>query len=246
MEAIILAGGFGTRLKKLNLDVPKPMIPLGKHPFLFYLLSWLKKNGITRVILSVGYKWEIIEEYFGTSFRDIELVYSVEDEPLGTGGAIKKALEYCNEELVWVINGDTFFEIDLKSMQSFHIEDRNYFTLAAKPVKDTSRYGRVLVDEQARITGFGEKAEKGPGLINGGIYLFEKGFFKDKLSGQKFSFEKDILEKYVLEEKFGAFVSERYFIDIGTPEDYRKAQMAKDIFGRYKTSVPSQIIKKRD
>ncbi len=233
MEAIILAGGFGTRLKKLNLDVPKPMVPLGEHPFLFYLFSWLEKNGISRVILSVGYKWEIIKEHFGTSFRGIELDYSVEDEPLGTGGAIKKALEYCEEELVWVINGDTFFEVDLIDMQDFHIQKDNDFTLAARPVEDVSRYGQLLLDEQNRIIGFGEKAKEGPGLINGGIYLFGRGFFKDKSPGQKFSFEKDILEKYVVEEKFGAYVSEQYFIDIGTPEDYRKAQADKYIFSNY-------------
>ena len=233
MEAIILAGGFGTRLKKLNLDVPKPMVPLGEHPFLFYLLSWLKKNGITRVVLSVGYKWEIIEEYFGTSFSEVELVYSVEDEPLGTGGAIKKALEYCDEELVWVMNGDTFFEVDLKNMQDFHIEKDNYFTLAARRVEDTSRYGQLLLDEENRIVGFGEKAEKGPGLINGGIYLFGNVFFMDKPTGDEFSFEKDILEKYVLKEKFGAFVSDSYFIDIGTPEDYKKVQTDQYIFNKY-------------
>ena len=233
MEAIILAGGFGTRLRKLNLDVPKPMVPLGEYPFLFYLLSWLEKNGITRVILSVGYKWEIIKEYFGTSFRDIELDYSVEDEPLGTGGAIKKALEYCEEELVWVINGDTFFEVDLIDMQDFHIQKDNDFTLSARSVEDTSRYGQLLLDEQNRIVGFGEKAEKGPGLINGGIYLLGIDFFKDKTPGQKFSFEKDILEKYVAKEEFGAYISSQYFIDIGTPEDYRKAKIAKDFFGKY-------------
>ena len=233
MEAIILAGGFGTRLKKLNLDVPKPMVPLGEYPFLFYLLSWLEKNGITRVVLSVGYKWEIIKEYFGTSFRGIELDYSVEDEPLGTGGAIKKALEYCEEELVWVINGDTFFEVDLIDMQDFHIQKDNDFTLAARPVKDVSRYGQLLLDEQNRIVGFGEKAKKGPGLINGGIYLFGIDFFRDKTSAQKFSFEKDVLEKCVEKEEFGAYISSQYFIDIGTPEDYRKAKIAKDIFGKY-------------
>ncbi len=233
MEAIILAGGFGSRLKKLNLEVPKPMVPLGEFPFLFYMLSWLKANGMKRVILSVGFKWEVIKDYFGSSFRDMELLYSVEDEPLGTGGAVKKAMSYCRGKLIWVLNGDTFFEVDLNGMQNYHIEQMNHFTLAAKPVPDTSRYGRLLMDEQNKITGFGEKSEKGPGLINGGIYLFENSFLKDKSSGDKFSFEKDVLEKYVSQEKFGAFVSDSYFIDIGTPEDYTKAQKAQNIFKKY-------------
>jgi D-glycero-alpha-D-manno-heptose 1-phosphate guanylyltransferase len=233
MEAIILAGGFGTRLKKLNLDVPKPMVPLGEHPFLFYMLSWLKVNGMKRVVLSVGYKWEIIRDCFGTSFRDMELMYSVEDEPLGTGGAVKKAMSYCKGNLIWVMNGDTFFEVGLHKMQDFHKKQRNHFTLAGKPVPDTSRYGRLLMNEHSRIIGFGEKAKEGPGLINGGIYLFGKDFFRGKSTGDKFSFEKDILEEYVMKEKFGAFVSDSYFIDIGTPEDYKKVQTDQYIFIKY-------------
>lgn len=233
MEAIILAGGLGTRLKGLNLDVPKPMVPLGKHPFLFYMLSWLETCGIKRIILSVGYKWEVIKEHFGDAFGDIELVYSVEDEPLGTGGAVKKAMGFCRGNLIWVMNGDTFFEVDLNEMQHFQMEERCQFTLAAKPVSDASRYGRLLMNEQNRIIGFGEKAEKGPGLINGGIYLFGSSFFEKKSTGDKFSFEKDVLEKYILQEKFCAFVSDSYFIDIGTPEDYRKAKTDHYIFNKY-------------
>ena len=113
MEAIVLAGGLGTRLRSVVSELPKPMAPVGDKPFLEYILKYLKKNGIDKVVLSVGYKWETIKEYFGDSFEDIELVYSIENEPLGTGGAIKQAMEYVSDVNVFIVNGDTFFDIDL-------------------------------------------------------------------------------------------------------------------------------------
>ena len=116
MEAIVLAGGLGTRLRSVVSDLPKPMAPIGDKPFLEYILKYLQKNGIKRAVLSVGYKWETIKEYFGDKFENIELIYSVEDEPLGTGGAIKKAMNQVKNSQVYIINGDTLFDVDLKSL----------------------------------------------------------------------------------------------------------------------------------
>ena len=131
LEAIVLAGGLGTRLKSVVSNVPKPMAPIGDKPFLEYILKYLKKNGITRAILSVGYKSEIIEEYFGNNFEGIDLVYSVEKEPLGTGGAIKKAMSKVKSNQVYIINGDTFFDINLKSLI---LEDNSKIILSLKHI----------------------------------------------------------------------------------------------------------------
>ena len=127
MEAIVLAGGLGTRLRSIVLDLPKPMAPIGDKPFLEYIFKYLKKSGVTRVVLSVGYKWKVIEEYFGSSFENIELVYSVENEPLGTGGAIKKAMTKIEGEKVYIINGDTFFDVNLNALSLKN--NSNFLTL---------------------------------------------------------------------------------------------------------------------
>jgi len=122
METIILVGGFGTRLSHIVSDVPKPMIPVNGKPFLKYLFDYLLKNGVTYIILAVGYKSEIIQKYFGDDYKGISITYSVENTPLGTGGAIKKALDCCNEKYVFIVNGDTYFDVDLKQMKDFHIK----------------------------------------------------------------------------------------------------------------------------
>ncbi|MBD3842888.1 MAG: NTP transferase domain-containing protein, partial [Campylobacterales bacterium] len=151
MEAIVLAGGLGTRLKSVVSNVPKPMATIGDKPFLEYILKYLKKNGITRVILSVGYKLEIIEEYFGNNFEGIELIYSKEDEPLGTGGAIKKAMSKVKSSKVYIINGDTFFDVNLKSLI---LVDNSKITLSLKHMKNFDRYGCVESDENNLVTAF--------------------------------------------------------------------------------------------
>lgn len=220
MEAIILAGGFGTRLSKVVSNVPKPMAPINERPFLEYLLDDLDKKGIDRVILAVGYKKEIIKEHFQKRYKNIEIIYSEENTPLGTGGAIKKALTLSKTEDIFIVNGDTFFDVDLKEMYKFHKKNNSNLTLAIKEMKKFDRYGSLILEEN-KIVKFEEKKYIKKGYINGGIYLLNKNILDIKKE-DSFSFEKDILENKNLKvEKYG-YKSEGYFIDIGIPEDYYK------------------------
>ena len=220
MEAIILVGGFGTRLSTVVSNVPKPMAPINGRPFLEYLLEDLNEKGINRVILAVGYKKEIIKSHFKEKYKNIDIIYSDEDIPLGTGGAIKKALTLAKDENIFIINGDTFFDIDLKKMYQFHKKNSLKLTLAIKEMEKFNRYGSLILDKD-KIIKFEEKKYVDKGYINGGIYLINKELLKKEEKGS-FSFEKEILENENLKiEKYG-YKSEGYFIDIGIPEDYYK------------------------
>lgn len=223
MEAIILAGGFGTRLKHVVKDVPKPMAPVCGKPFLWYILKDLKAKGIEHIVLAVGYKKECIREYFGTSFQGVKLDYSEENTPLFTGGAIKQALALCREEQVFVINGDTFFDVDLERMKGRHIQNGAVLTIATKYMTDFERYGTIATDSSERIVGFLEKQHCEQGRINGGVYLLRRDAL-EKMDMRAFSFEKEYMEKRVSEGGMYAYPSDGYFIDIGIPEDYAKAQ----------------------
>lgn len=220
MEAIVLAGGFGTRLSHIVTEVPKPMAPINGQPFLQYIFDYLLKNGVTHVILAVGYKAEIIESFFGDLYQGIKITYSIEDTPLGTGGAIKKALDCCNEEDVLIINGDTYFDVDLKEMKKFHRYTNSSLTVAIKPMSNFDRYGSVII-ENDKIKKFEEKKKTVQGKINGGTYLIKSGIM-DSIDKESFSFEKVILESDLVD--IYAFESNGYFIDIGVPEDYYNAQ----------------------
>ena len=226
MEAIILAGGKGTRLRSVVSELPKPMAPLDAAgtPFLTFLLGELKAQGVTRVVLSVGYKAECIVNYFGNEWQGVELVYAKEDEPLGTGGALKLALSFCKAANVFVFNGDTFFDVKLAEMEKFHLAEAADLTLAAKEMTDFDRYGTLALDG-SRVNAFKEKAPCRRGFINGGIYLVRRELFNG-FEEEKFSFEQDFLMPRVEEGniKLCAFKSEGYFIDIGIPEDYYRAQ----------------------
>lgn len=221
MEALILAGGFGTRLAHVVKDVPKPMADIAGKPFLEYLLEYLLKNDIKRVIFAVSYKREIIMNYFGNKYKDMSISYSIEDTPLGTGGGIKKALSSCNEQNIFVINGDSFFLANLQDMLSFHRDNNFDITIAVKEMFDFDRYGTVNINEK-RIVSFEEKKATKRGYINGGIYILRKDIL-DSIKKDTFSFEKEFLENEDIKKDCGAYISEGYFIDIGVPEDYFKA-----------------------
>lgn len=220
MEAIVLAGGFGTRLQTVVKDVPKPMADINGKPFLEYILTYLANNGVTKTILSVGYKKEIIENYFGNSYKVMDIVYSKEDEPLGTGGAIKKALTFCKSENILVVNGDTFFEVNLQAQIQEHKKTSADVTLALKKMHNFDRYGKVIV-EKNRVVNFTEKEFSASGLISGGVYIVRKNLFDN--NEEKFSFEQDFLEKKLSELVFSAYLDKGYFVDIGIPQDYKKA-----------------------
>ncbi|AEA34633.1 D-glycero-D-manno-heptose 1-phosphate guanosyltransferase [Hippea maritima] len=219
MEAIVLAGGLGTRLRSVVSDVPKPMAPINDKPFLEYILEFLNNQNIKKVILSVGYKWEVIKDYFGDKYKDIELVYNIEKEQLGTGGAIKDSLRLTKNDEVYVLNGDTFFDVDLSKMKL----DSNLIEIALKEMKDFDRYGVVEIDEDGYIQNFKEKSYYNQGFINGGIYLLKREIFDDFNLPKKFSFE-EFLENNFQNLKAKGKVFNSYFIDIGIPEDYEKAK----------------------
>ena len=221
--AIILAGGLGTRLRSVINDLPKPMAPVNGKPFLHYIFQYLVREGVKDVVLSVGYKHEAIKEFFGGAYLGIKIQYSVEEEPLGTGGGIKQAFDLIDGP-AYVLNGDTFFGVNLWALNEFYFDTKSDIALAIKPLENFDRYGTVQMDAANRLTKFEEKKLVEKGLINGGIYFFDKQLWNKVDVPQKFSFEKDVLEKYVADLRFSGDVFNGYFIDIGIPEDYNKAQ----------------------
>jgi len=225
VEAIILAGGFGTRLQPVVSEVPKAMALVNGRPFLEYQLDWLIAEGFTKIILAVGYKREVIINHFAGQYRSATISYSVEEEPMGTGGAIRMALWKAEGQRVLVLNGDTIFRIPLQKLVDRHLSRKADITLAVRKIDDAGRYGEVVLNRTGRVTGFREKNENnGEGLINAGIYVLEKIFLMEPCYRGKFSIEKDCFEKVYKEAKIYGYPGEGYFLDIGIPADYQKAQ----------------------
>ncbi len=221
MEAIVLAGGFGTRLRHVVADVPKPMAPVCGRPFLEYVLDDLADKGASRAVLAVGYRQEVIRAHFGNAYRGMELIYSSEDTPLLTGGAIRQGVTFCRENYVVIVNGDTFFDVDIPGMLAFAKEKAAALVVASRHMVNFERYG-AIVSENARITAFEEKRFRAEGDINGGIYAVRRDLLEDMPA--KFSFEKEFMERRVGDVPMYVWPSAGYFIDIGVPEDYERAQ----------------------
>ncbi|MEZ0318305.1 MAG: nucleotidyltransferase family protein [Methylophilaceae bacterium] len=221
---LILAGGFGTRLKSVVPDLPKPLADINGKPFLWWLLRQLENEGAQDVYLSVGYMHEHIQNFFGPKFNKVNLHYIIETEPLGTGGAILNACQQIQEDGIVVLNGDTLALASLNQFIKFASDYSSKLFLAVVKVEDASRYGTVIINENNQITGFAEKGKAGPGLINAGIYLLDKSLFADYDLPQKFSFEADLLMKHLNQLNLIAYDQVSDFIDIGIPEDYAIAQ----------------------
>jgi D-glycero-alpha-D-manno-heptose 1-phosphate guanylyltransferase len=224
MEAIILAGGLGTRLRSAVPDVPKCMAPINGKPFLHYVINYLQQKGVTNFVFSLGYLHHIIEDYLQNTYPNLQYTTVIETEPLGTGGAIALALQKTKEPNVITTNGDTLFEANLKEQFTIHNATKAACTLALKPMQQFDRYGVVTINNQQQITSFQEKKYYETGLINGGLYCINKQQFLSLPFSNKFSFEKDFLEAYVQQLPFFASVEDAYFIDIGIPADFEKAQ----------------------
>ena len=222
MQAIILAGGLGTRLQAACPDVPKVMAPVGSRPFLEILIDYLASEGIESVILSVGYRHEAIVGFFGHRHGAVAISYAIEHQPLGTGGAIRKALVQISAEAALVLNGDTFLQVDYRKLVAAHRAAKARLTIALKRVDDVSRYGSVVLAGD-RITGFAEKRAGGPGLINTGVYVVDARIFDGFDLPESYSFEHDFLYRAVDVIAPHGHVVDGYFIDIGVPEDYRRA-----------------------
>ena len=225
MEAIILAGGFGTRLRPAVADLPKSMANIIGRPFLEFLLDRLIQSGIKHVVLSVGYMHEIIMDHFKSAYKSLKISYAIETEPLGTGGGIRMAMRQANSENVLVLNGDTLFMLDIKTFSDFHNSRKSLFSIALRQVESTSRYGSVIIDNEGIISGFTEKNEQeSSGLINAGIYLISRKYIIELPLPEVFSIEKDLIQKAFQTNLFYGFPDSGYFIDIGIPEDYIRAQ----------------------
>ena len=222
MEAIILAGGMGTRLRKVIPDIAKPMAPVGDKPFLYYLFDWIRRYPVDKVIVSAGYKAESIIEYFGNSVFDIPLEYVIDEKPLGTGGAVKYASEKITGNDVLILNGDTWFPVDINKLLEFHTRTESLFSIALKRMYDIDRYGTVEL-EGNKILKFNEKKFCTDGLINGGIYLADRQFIESWQMPEVFSLEKDILEKAAGKSILKGMIFDDPFLDIGIPENYSKA-----------------------
>jgi D-glycero-alpha-D-manno-heptose 1-phosphate guanylyltransferase len=222
-EAIVLAGGLGTRLQPVVADVPKSLAPVAGKPFLSYLLDFARKGGITKFIFALGHKTDQIERFVEGYLPAGSYMFSVEEQPLGTGGAIYKACSQVSDRDTLVLNADTFFGISFANLSIIHELQKAACTLALKPMTSFDRYGAVGIDKQL-ITGFMEKKHHASGLINGGVYALSAKQFLENSFPSVFSFEKDYLEKEYPKQNIYGMVSDAYFIDIGIPEDYQRAQ----------------------
>ena len=225
IEAIVLAGGQGTRLRSIIGDLPKPMADIAGRPFLWWLMTHLSQQHVGRVILSVGSNSETIQNYFGAAFGGMEISYAVEQEPLGTGGAIKYALEKASAPQVIVLNGDTYAEVSFRDLMSRFELAATDLAVAATYLNNVTRYGAIVVDEKSNtITGFDEKQGLAAGYINAGIYCLQRDIFVKYPAPAKFSFERDFLQKKLGTLRAIAVKGVRAFIDIGVPGDYALAQ----------------------
>ena len=222
-EAIILAGGLGTRLREAVPELPKCMAPVAGRPFVSFVIDSLRMQGIQRFVFSLGYKASFIQDFLQEQYPTLDYECVIEEEPLGTGGAIQLAMKQAKTEHVLVANGDTLFSINLETMENLHVQRFSECTLALKPMEHFDRYGVVETDAEGKIVLFREKQFYESGLINGGVYLLNAKQWKHRPFPEKFSFEKDYLESFYREGRFYGSVQEGYFIDIGIPEDFMKA-----------------------
>lgn len=224
-EVIILAGGLGTRLRSVVSDLPKCMAPVAGKPFLHFVIEQLKRQGIEKFIFSLGYKHEMIEAWLTDQYPTLNIQRAIEEEPLGTGGAVKLACGFATNKNVLVLNGDTFFNIDLYQLAEFHYDRDADCTLSLKPMQDFDRYGVVELNNDHSIISFKEKSYYQNGFINGGIYALNRERFLQEDLPLKFSFEKDYLEQFFNKRRMFGLPQDEYFIDIGIPEDYERAQV---------------------
>lgn len=225
LEVIILAGGLGTRLRTAIGETPKLLAPIGGIPFIEYLLHRLSAQGTYQYIFSLGYGKEEIKSYLSGFKSDQDIRIVEEEEPLGTGGAIKKALSVINGEQVLILNGDTLADLHIESFLNFHQQHQAECSIALRNVEQTTRYGQVVINDQGLILRFMEKEQSAySGLINTGAYLLDCSRFRKREPKDRFSFEKDYLSPLAGDAPFYGYIQEGFFMDIGTPEDFLRSQ----------------------
>jgi len=224
-EAVVLAGGLGTRLRSAVGELPKALAPVGGRPFLDWLLQALAQQGFGHVVLSLGYRADAITQHLHDTggVPGLDISYAVEQQPLGTGGAIRQSLEHVRGERAFVLNGDTLVQADFGAMEAAGEHYRARLVMALKAVDDAARYGAVRLGGD-HVAAFVEKGAPGPGLINAGVYLVRRDLFEGLSLPDRFSFEQDFLVPNLDELRVVACITQGYFIDIGVPEDYARAQ----------------------
>lgn len=229
MDAVVLAGGRGTRLAQYVPELPKPMAPVAGRPFLEHVLDQLVDCGVVSIVLSIGYLGHIIEAHFGNRYRGAMLRYAREEQPLGTGGAIAHALQGAGDVPVLVVNGDTLLKAEYREIESWYQRFPVDVAMVLRGVADVNRFGAAILENcgegDERVSGFGEKSGIGPGLINAGVYILRPPVFASYGLEGVFSLETDLLQRYCAALRPRAYITDAYFVDIGIPADLDRARM---------------------
>ncbi len=222
-RACVLAGGLGTRPQPLTGDLPKALVPLGGRPLLEWILRWLERDGCKEAVLCLGYKADAIRAFVQETKFEMKFFFSVEAEPLGTGGALRQALPLLADEVL-VINGDTLFATHLQPLLKFHQRHQADVTIALAHVDDASRYGAVEFDPEQRVLRFCEKQQQSGGWVSAGIYLMKRELVAETIPAGPCSLERTVFPGWVESKAlFYAVPLPGLFVDIGTPEGYHEA-----------------------
>jgi len=224
-EVIILAGGFGTRLRSVVNDKPKCLAEVNEKPFISYLIDSLLKFNYSKFVFSLGYLKDHIIEYISINYSNLNVIFSVEEQPLLTGGAIRLALEHVESKSVLILNADTYLGVDLNCLYQYHKKENSDITITLKPMHNFDRYGSVKFDNHNRIYSFEEKKQINFGYINCGYIYLKKDILLMHQINTPFSFENDFIKLKINQININAFIDNSYFIDIGIPEDYLKANI---------------------
>jgi mannose-1-phosphate guanylyltransferase len=242
LPAVILVGGLGTRLRPLTDRTRKDMLPLVDRPQLAYTFEHLRRYGVTRAIVSCGYLPTQIQQHFGDRYGDLRLEYKVEEEPLGTGGAIRFAADGI-EEAFFALNGDSLRETDLDALLSFHREREPRATILLTPVEDPTRYGLVRVNGDGRVLSFLEKPrpeEIDTNLINAGMYVLEPDVLELVPPGRAVSIEREVFPRLVEKQAVYGIALPGYWLDVGTPDAYLQAH--RDVLERnFRTELGDEL-----
>ncbi len=224
VTAAILAGGLGTRLRDAVADRPKVLAPVAGRPFLAYLLDFLAAASVRRIVLLIGFRSDQVRSAFGDRRDEMTLAYSEEPSPLGTGGALRAAMDLIDSETILLLNGDSYCRLSLASFAAFHRRRGAEASLALARVDDAGRFGRVATAPDGRVTAFAEKeAGGGSGWINAGVYLFQRSLLEEIPTSRPVSLEREMLPAWIEKRAVYGRRSRGPFLDIGTPESYAAA-----------------------
>ena len=231
MKGIVLCGGLGARLGDLTRDTPKPLITVAGRPFLAHVLDQLVVAPIDEIVMAVSFQWQKVRAAIGDSWCGVEVSYSIEQQPLGTGGAIKQAMWQAGITEALVGNGDTLLKMDAGVLLRFAHEHRADIAIALKATEDTVRFGKVNIDVSGRVVAFDERGQHGTGLINSGVYYVRDSALAS-ITAQAFSFENDVLALHHGELAIYGMPTDAYFIDMGVPEDLARARVELPILNK--------------